>query len=95
MNILKRAIVTEKANKEAEKSIYGFIVDRDANKIDIKNAVQQMFGVTVEDVRTMRYLGKKSTRQTKRSVQTGRKSSFKKAIVCLKKGETIDFYGNI
>lgn len=84
-------------NKEGVNGRYGFIVDVTHNKIEIKKAVEKMYQVTVEDIRTMRYLGKKSSRQSfsKRSMSTGRKASFKKAIVTLKKGDIIDFYSNI
>ncbi|MEI6817523.1 MAG: 50S ribosomal protein L23 [Bacteroidota bacterium] len=97
MNILKRPIITEKMNKQAAVGRYGFIVDVHHNKIQIKKAVEAMYGVTVDDVRTMRCLGKTSTRQNmnSKSISSGRKSSYKKAIVTLKKGETIDFYSNI
>jgi large subunit ribosomal protein L23 len=95
MNILKRPINTEKIIKDGEKGRYGFIVEINSNKIDIKKAVQEMYGVTVDTVRTMRYLGKTTTQQRKKSISTGRKSAFKKAIVTLKKGDTIDFYSNI
>ncbi len=97
MNILKRPIITEKMNKEAAKGRYGFIVDVNHNKIQIRKAVESMYGVSVEDVNTMRYLGKQSSRQTmnRKSVSTGRKAMFKKAIVTLKKGDIIDFYSNI
>jgi large subunit ribosomal protein L23 len=84
-------------NKEAAKGRYGFIVDVNHNKIEIRKAVEKLYGVTVEDVNTMRYLGKKSSRQSfnKKSMSNGRKASFKKAVVTLKKGDTIDFYTNI
>jgi large subunit ribosomal protein L23 len=96
MDILVRPIVTEKMNKQSEKlNRYGFIVDNGANKIQIKNAVEQFYNVTVDDVNTMRYQGKKSVRFTKAGLIAGKKSAFKKAIVTLAKGETIDFYSNI
>jgi len=97
MNILKRPIITEKMTKEGDSGRYGFVVDVHHNKIQIRKAVEAMYGVTVEDVNTMRYLGKKSSRQTmnRKSISSGRKAAFKKAIVTLKKGDTIDFYTNI
>ena len=96
MNILKRPIITEKMTAQTEKlGRYGFIVDQKANKLEIKKAVEGMYSVTVEEVRTMRYGGKSKSRFTKAGVIAGRKNNFKKAIVQLKKGETIDFYSAI
>ena len=96
MNILKRPIITEKMTAQTEKlGRYGFIVDEKANKLEIKKAVEGMYNVTVDDVRTIRYGGKRKSRFTKSGVIAGRKNNFKKAIVQLKKGETIDFYSGI
>jgi large subunit ribosomal protein L23 len=96
MNILKRPVVTEKMTAQTEKlGRYGFIVDGNANKLEIKSAVEKMYSVTVESVRTMRYAGKRKSRFTKSGAITGRKNNFKKAIVQLKKGESIDFYTSI
>ncbi len=96
MNILKRPVVTEKMTAQTEKlGRYGFIVDADANKLEIKSAVEKMYSVTVESVRTMRYAGKRKSRFTKSGAIAGRKNNFKKAIVQLKKGESIDFYTSI
>ena len=74
---------------------YGFIVDRNANKIQIKGAVEEAYGVTVNSVKTMNYAGKSKSRFTKAGVITGRTSNFKKAIVQIAEGDTIDFYSNI
>lgn len=74
---------------------YGFVVDKKANKIQIKKAVEQMYGVTVESVRTLNTYGKRKARNTKAGVVIGKKSSVKKAIVSLAQGEIIDFYSNI
>lgn len=74
---------------------YGFIVDRDANKIMIKAAVEQMYGVTVQDVNTVNYHGKKKARYTKAGMLTGRANHFKKAYVTLAGDDKIDFYSNI
>ena len=74
---------------------YGFLVKKDANKIQIKQAVEKMYGVSVESVNTMRYGGKEKSRFTKSGVITGKTKSFKKAIITLAEGETIDFYSNI
>jgi large subunit ribosomal protein L23 len=95
MSVLKRPLVTEKVSALNEKGKYGFIVDINANKIEIKNAVEKQYGVTVEKVSTMRVMGKQKTRYTKTGVLNGRKPNYKKAIVTLASGEVIDFYGNI
>ena len=95
MSILKKPIITEKVSSMNEKGQYGFVVDRKANKIEIKKAVEKAYGVTVESVNTMNYLGKRKTRYTKSRVITGRSSSFKKAIVTVADGEVIDFYSGI
>ncbi len=96
MDILLKPIVTEKMTMQGEDlNRYGFIVDPRANKLQIKKAVEEMYGVTVESVNTMRYLGKKKSRYTKSGIIEGRAKSFKKAIVTLVDGEKIDFYSNI
>ena len=92
MSILKKPLLTEKTNAGAEKGIYGFIVDLKANKIQIKNAVEKAYGVSVVEVRTMRYGGKPKSRYTRAGVLSGKSASFKKAMVCLAEGEFIDFY---
>jgi large subunit ribosomal protein L23 len=94
--ILKRPIITEKMTAQSEKlGRYGFVVDTRANKLQIKKAVEEMYSVTVESVRTMNYYGKTKFRSTKTQMVKGSKSQFKKAVVFLKKGEAIDFYSNI
>jgi large subunit ribosomal protein L23 len=96
MDILLKPIVTEKLTAQAEKlNRYGFVVSRRANKIQIKKAVEEMYGVTVESINTMVYAGKNKSRYTRTGIIEGRKNSFKKAIVTLAQGETIDFYSNI
>jgi large subunit ribosomal protein L23 len=96
MNILLKPIVTEKMTSQSDKfNRYGFIVAKNANKIEIKKAVEELYGVTVESVNTMRYGGKVKTRFTKSGVMTGKSPATKKAIVTLIKGNTIDFYSNI
>ena len=82
-------VLGEKLNR------YGFIVDRDANKIQIKAAVEQAYNVTVADVNTINYYGKKKSRFTKAGVLKGRTNHFKKAIVTLAGEDKIDFYSNI
>jgi len=95
MSILKRPLLTEKASAQNEEGVYGFIVATDANKIEIKKAVEKAYGVNVKSVRTINYLGKKKSRYTKSQVISGRAASFKKAIVKVAEGEVIDFYSGI
>ena len=96
MNILIKPVITEKMTDESEKfNRFGFIVDRRANKLEIKDAVEKMYGVSVEKVRTMVYPGKAKSRNTKGGVISGRTNSYKKAIIDVAEGESIDFYGNI
>lgn len=96
MEILKKPLVTEKLTKEAAKyNRFGFVVDKRANKIEIKNAIEKLYNVTIESVRTLTYAGKIKTRHTKGGVLSGNSGAFKKAIVTLKSGDTIDFYSNI
>lgn len=94
--VLFRPIVTEKLTSLGEKlNRYGFIVDKRANKVEIKKAVEELYGVTVAAVNTLRYAGKVKSRFTKSGVITGQKNSYKKAIITLNEGEKIDFYSNI
>lgn len=96
MEILIKPVLTEKMTAQGEKlNRYGFIVDRDANKVQIKDAVEKMYKVAVTDVNTMVYLGKAKRRYTKSGLLAGRTNHVKKAIVTLKAGDTIDFYSNI
>jgi len=96
MNILLKPVITEKMTADAENlNRFGFVVDRSANKIQIKKAVEETYDVTVESVRTMVCIGKKRTRGTKSGFISGRTKTFKKAIVTLSEGDTIDFYSNI
>lgn len=95
MEILKKPLITEKANSMNERGIYTFIVEPKANKFQIKDAVEKMYGVNVESVRTMNYAGKSKTRYTKSRVISGRTSKYKKALVQLAEGEIIDFYENV
>lgn len=96
MDILKKPVVTEKMNRITEKQPrYGFIVKKDANKLEIKMAVEAMYGVNVESVNTMVYRGKSKSRFTKTGFVSGQRPNYKKAIITLKKGETIDFFSNI
>ena len=96
MSVLIKPIITEKATADSElNNRFGFIVDSKANKIEIKNAVESAYGVSVEKVRTMIYGPKRKPRFTKTGVQHGKTNSFKKAIVQVAEGDTIDFYSNI
>ena len=95
MSTLKKPLVTQKVSALNEKGKYGFIVASDANKVEIKKAVEKQYGVNVERVNTMVVMGKKKTRYTKAGVLAGRKPSYKKAIVTLAAGEVIDFYSNV
>ena len=95
-NIIQKPVLTEKMTMLADKQgRYGFRVDRRANKIEIRKAVEEMYGVTVTDVNTMNYMGKEKSRFTKAGRLEGRTNHFKKAIVTLKEGDSIDFYSNI
>ena len=96
LEILLKPVLTEKLTGQEELlNRYGFLVDRTANKIQIRKAIEDMYGVTVESVNTMRYAGKNKSRFTKAGVIAGKANAFKKAIVTIKKGEKIDFYSNI
>lgn len=96
MGIIIKPIVTEKMTKLGEKlNRYGFKVEKNANKIEIKQAVEALYNVTVVDVNTMIAAPKKKSRFTKSGVISGQASAYKKAIVTLKEGEQIDFYSNI
>ncbi len=96
MAIIIKPIVTEKMTKQVEKlNRYGFRVQKDANKIEIKLAVEALYNVTVTNVNTMIMAPKKKSRFTKSGVINGQTSTYKKAIVTLKDGDQIDFYSNI
>ena len=97
MAFIIKPLVTEKMTNITEKrpNRFGFIVSPEANKLQIKKEVENLYNVTVEKVNTMRYAGKRSSRYTKSGLIRGQKASFKKAIVTLKEGDTIDFYSNI
>lgn len=96
MEILQKPLITEKMSKKSDTlNQYGFVVDKRADKDQIKKAVEEAYGVTVEAVNTMRYAGKVKSRNTKAGLITGKTNSFKKAIISVKKGEQIDFYSNI
>lgn len=94
--VLIRPVVTEKANRLSERrNQYTFIVALEADRLQIRRAVEDFYDVHVERVNTMRYQGKVRSRYTKRGLQVGRTNAYKKAVVTLREGEVIDFYSNI
>jgi len=94
--ILIRPLVTEKMSAITDKQgKYGFIVNKDANKIEIKKAIETAYGVHVEQINTLRYDGKRKFRYTSKGIIEGRSQGYKKAIVKLQAGEAIDFYANV
>ncbi|MFW5820377.1 MAG: 50S ribosomal protein L23 [Bacteroidota bacterium] len=96
MEILIKPIITEKFTEQGEElNRYGFLVNKKANKLQIKKAVEEMYDVSVVSVNTMIYGGKKQSRFTKGGVISGKKPSSKRAIITVAEGETIDFYSNI
>ena len=96
MNVIIKPIITEKMTAQAEElNRYGFMVDRRADKIQIRAAVESLYGVKVSSVNTMRYGGKLKSRNTKTGLVVGKTNAYKKAIVTLQDGEAIDFYSNI
>ena len=96
MKVIFEPIITEKATNDSElRNRYSFVVSREANKIQIKNAVQEKYNVTVEKVRTQIYGSERKTKFTKRGVQRTKTNIMKKAIVDIQDGESIDFYNNL
>jgi large subunit ribosomal protein L23 len=92
-DVLVRPVITEKVNSQMERSgRYTFVVDKRANKLEIKKAVQDFYGVTVENVNTVVVPGKSKSRFTKAGFINGVKSSYKKAIVTLAEGDSIDLF---
>ena len=95
MIIIKKPVITEKMTAISDKlNRFAFIVDKNANKYQIKDAVE-LYDVKVVSVNTMNYAGKKKSRYTKSGAITGKTAAFKKAIVTLREGDTIDFFSNI
>ena len=96
MAYIIKPLVTEKMTGITEKlNQFGFIVRPEANKLQIKAEVEALYNVNVVSVNTMRYAGTNKSRYTKAGLLKGRTNAYKKAIVTLKEGETIDFYSNI
>ena len=96
MNILLKPVITEKATADSElKNRFTFLVNTNANKVQIKKAVEQAYGVSVDKVRTINVRPDRKTKYTKTGLQHGKTNATKKAIVQLAEGETIDLYANI
>jgi len=96
MEVLQKPIITEKMSKKGDAlNQYGFIVEKTADKSQIKEAVEKMYGVKVLAVNTIRYAGKLKARNTKNGLTVGRTNAYKKAIVTIQKDQKIDFYSNI
>lgn len=96
MSIIIKPIITEKMTAQAEKlNRYGFIVDKKADKLQIRKEIEDLYGVAVDSVNTIRYAGKRKSRYTKAGFVEGRTNAYKKAIVTLKEGQSIDFFSNI
>lgn len=96
-DILIRPFVTEKMSQLMEAGHYAFVVDRNANKVEIRKAIEQRYpDVQVKEVRTIVVRGKRKRQMTRRGVLEGRRASYKRAVVTLKEGsEQIDFFENI
>lgn len=97
MGLIVKPLVTEKMNSITEKfpNRYGFVVRPEANKLEIKREIEELYNVTVVDVNTAYYIGKNKSRYTRKGFTKGRTNAFKKAVVTLKEGDAIDFYSNI
>ena len=91
MHIIRKPIITEKMTELSEKfNRYAFVVDKKANKIQIKKAIEDHYDVSIDSINTMMCIGKKRVRGTKSGMIKGRTSTYKKAIITLKKGQNID-----
>lgn len=95
MGVLIKPLVTEKVSALNEHGKYGFVVAKDANKVQIKTEVEKTYGVTVESVNTMVQPGRSKRRYTKSRIIEGRTPAYKKAIVKVADGDIIDFYSGI
>jgi large subunit ribosomal protein L23 len=96
MGVIIKPVITEKMTDKGESlNQFGFIVDRRANKLEIKSEVEELYGVQVLSVNTMNYSGKRKQRYTKTGLISGKTRAYKKAVVTLPEGETIDFFSNI
>ncbi|WP_370897430.1 50S ribosomal protein L23 [Chryseobacterium gossypii] len=93
MSVIIKPVISEKANYLTDlRGAYSFLVDTKANKIQIKKAVEEAFGVKVADVRTMIYAPKVSAKYTKKGLQVGKTNKLKKAVITLAEGEVIDIF---
>jgi large subunit ribosomal protein L23 len=95
MGVLIKPLVTEKVSSMNEHGKYGFIVEKSANKVEIKKEVEKTYGVTVESVNTMVQPGKAKSRFTKSGIIEGNTPSYKKAVIKVAEGDIIDFYSGI
>ena len=96
MSVIVKPIITEKATNQSELiNCYSFYVDRDANKIQVKQAIELQYGVSVVKVNTLIENPTRTTKFTKDGMINGKSNVLKKAFVYLKEGEEIDFYNNI
>ncbi|MEY2701892.1 50S ribosomal protein L23 [Flavobacterium sp. 20NA77.7] len=96
MSVIIKPIITEKITKDGEIfNRFGFVVDKKANKVEIKKAIESAYGVSVIAVNTMNYRADRSVKYTKSGLISGKTNAYKKAVVQVKEGETIDFYTNI
>ncbi|APU67519.1 MAG: 50S ribosomal protein L23 [Christiangramia sp.] len=96
MSILIKPVITEKATADSEmNNRFTFVVSNKANKIQIKEAIESAYGVSVTKVRTINVRPDRKTRYTKSGMITGKTSAFKKAVVQVAEGETIDLYSNL
>jgi large subunit ribosomal protein L23 len=98
--VLIKPIITEKSTKQSEvaddkQKTYAFRVGTTVNKLEVKKAIESAYNVQVESVNTSYNVGKTKVRHTKQGIASGMKSAFKKSYVTLKKGDVIDFYGNV
>jgi len=95
-NILIKPLVTERMTDLMEReNKYGFVVNYNANKIEIAKAVEKRFEVNVLAVNTIRYKGKIKTQFTKKGRFSGKTPQFKKAIITLKEGQTLDLFEEV
>ncbi len=96
MSVLIKPIITEKMTSDSELyNRYGFVVEPKSNKLQIKEAVEATYGVSVKKVRTMNYGPNRRTKYTKTGIQQGKTNAYKKAIVDVEEGDVIDFYSNL
>lgn len=94
--VIIKPLLTEKTSDQAEgQNAFVFLVDRKTNKIEVKKAIEKIYGVTVNKVNTVNVMGKKKVRMTRSSYSVGRTNHYKKDIVYVAAGETIDLYANI